>query len=126
MNRDQSRASRPPGAESAADFAANPAATGTLDELFRAAVAQYQAGALAEAERTCWQILQFYPGHPETHDMLGSLLLSQGKVGEAIPHFERVIALRPNLPIGYDNLGRAYMAAGKPEWRSSRRPRARP
>lgn len=47
--------------------------------------------------------------------MLAVALITQGRVNEAIPHFERAAALRPDLPGVYDDLAKAYMAAGRPE-----------
>lgn len=39
--------------------------------------------------------------------------MAQGKAIEAIPHFERVIALKPDLVVAYEDLGRAYAATGQ-------------
>jgi SAM-dependent methyltransferase len=49
---------------------------------------------------------------PETHRMLGAALMAQNKAGEAIHHFEHVIALKPNLPGAYEDLAKACLAAG--------------
>ncbi len=87
----------------------------TLTELFGAAVARHQAGALVEAERHYRHILTLFPNHAETHGMLAVALFAQGKIGEAILHFERTVALRPDLPGPHEDLARAYMAAGKTE-----------
>jgi SAM-dependent methyltransferase len=48
----------------------------------------------------------------ETHRMLGAELMAQNKAGEAIHHFEHVIALKPNLPDAYEDLAKACLAAG--------------
>ena len=48
----------------------------------------------------------------ETHRMLGAALMAQNKAGEAIHHFEHVIALKPNLPSAYEDLAKACLAAG--------------
>ncbi len=47
--------------------------------------------------------------------MLGVALFAQGRISEAVPHFERTAALKPDLPGIHDDLGKAYLAAGKPE-----------
>ena len=44
--------------------------------------------------------------------MLGVALMAQSKPGEAIHHFEYVIALKPNLPSAYEDLAKACLAAG--------------
>jgi SAM-dependent methyltransferase len=49
----------------------------------------------------------------ETHRTLGAALMAQNKASEAIPHFEHVIALKPNLPSAYEDLARACLAAGR-------------
>src|SRR6516165_2047193 len=49
----------------------------------------------------------------EMHSKLGAALMAQNKAGEAIPHFEHVIALKPNLPSAYEDLARACLAAGR-------------
>ncbi len=87
----------------------------TLHELFAAASAQHRAGALAEAERRYRRLLSFFPDHAETHGMLAVALFAQGKIEEAVVHFERTVALKPNLPGAFDDLGKAYLAVGKPE-----------
>jgi SAM-dependent methyltransferase len=48
----------------------------------------------------------------ETHRMLGAALMAENKAGEAIHHFEHVIALKPNLPSAYEDLAKACLAAG--------------
>jgi SAM-dependent methyltransferase len=48
----------------------------------------------------------------EIHRMLGASLMAQNKAGEAIQHFEHVIALKPNLPSAYEDLAKACLAAG--------------
>jgi SAM-dependent methyltransferase len=48
----------------------------------------------------------------KTHRMLGAALMAQSKPGEAIHHFEYVIALKPNLPSAYEDLAKACLAAG--------------
>jgi 2-polyprenyl-3-methyl-5-hydroxy-6-metoxy-1,4-benzoquinol methylase len=83
-----------------------------LSELFRAAVAQHQAGALAEAERRYRYILKQFSGHAETHSRLGAVLMAQGKTQEAIGAMERALELQPNLFEAHANLSQAYMAAG--------------
>jgi tetratricopeptide (TPR) repeat protein len=47
------------------------------------------------------------------HSAIGAGLMAQNKAGEAIPHFEQVIALKPNLPSAYEDLARAYLAVGQ-------------
>jgi SAM-dependent methyltransferase len=39
--------------------------------------------------------------------------MAQSKAGEAVHHFEHVVALKPNLPSAYEDLARACLAAGQ-------------
>jgi SAM-dependent methyltransferase len=113
MNRKQRRAAE----RRAAGFGSAPRAASetALRELFAAASAQHRAGAVAEAERRYRHILSLFPDHAETHGMLAVALFAQGKIEGAVVHFERTVALRPSLPGAFDDLGKAYLAAGKPE-----------
>ena len=52
-------------------------------ELFAAASAQHQAGALAEAERRYRHILSLFADHAEAHGVLAMTLFAQGKIEEA-------------------------------------------
>jgi SAM-dependent methyltransferase len=83
MNRKQRRALRYRGAELSSRLTATRASTETLDT------------------------------RAETHRMLGAALMAQSKASEAIHHFERVIALKPDLPSAYEDLARACLAAGR-------------
>jgi SAM-dependent methyltransferase len=49
----------------------------------------------------------------ETHGRLGAALMAQGRANEAIPHFQQVIALKPDLPAAYEDFGKACLAAGQ-------------
>lgn len=113
MNRKQRRAAERRGTGLASPPRAAPEAG--LRELFAAASAQHRAGALDEAERRYRHILTLFPDHAESHGMLAIALFTQGKVEAAVGHFERTVALRPHLPGACDDLGKAYLAVGKPE-----------
>jgi SAM-dependent methyltransferase len=82
MNRKQRRALRSRGAEPLFRSTANIASTEALDT------------------------------RAETHRMLGAALMAQNKAGEAIHHFEHVIALKPNLLSAYEDLAKACLTAG--------------
>ncbi len=86
-----------------------------LADLFRAAVAQHQAGALAEAERRYRHIISLAPAHAETHGRLGAALMAQGKAAEAIGPLEHALALQPDVFEALGNLAQAYLATGRPE-----------
>lgn len=115
MNRKQRRAQERRGV--ATRLGPSPAGQreATLAAMFGAAMAQHRAGAIVEAERGYRDLLNLFPNHAETHGLLGVALATQGRVNEALPHFERSAALKPDVPGVYDDLGKAYLTAGKPE-----------
>jgi SAM-dependent methyltransferase len=115
MNRKQRRASAHRGKTTGPGAVTSPSREAMLAEMFRAAAAHHRAGAIADAERGYRHILTLFPNHAETHGMLGVALFAQGKISEAVLHFERVAALKPDVPGVYDDLGKAYLAAGQPE-----------
>ncbi len=83
--------------------------------LLNAAIAQHRAGAFAAAEQRYRHILTVAPEHAETHSRLGAVVMAQGRVGDAIGHFERALSLNPGLFEAYGNLAQAYLAAGQME-----------
>jgi tetratricopeptide (TPR) repeat protein len=66
-------------------------------------------------EMTLWNdTLVQNPSAWIAHENLANRLLAQNRVPEAIAHFERALALRPNHAQGYSNLGNAYLRAHDP------------
>jgi SAM-dependent methyltransferase len=88
---------------------------GTLAELFNAALAQQQAGALADAERRYRDIIALFPDFADAHSRLGALLMARGNAAEAVTQIEQALALRPNMFEALGNLAQVYMLAGWPE-----------
>jgi 2-polyprenyl-3-methyl-5-hydroxy-6-metoxy-1,4-benzoquinol methylase len=115
MNRKQRRAARAAGAKPTFGAAAATASAGALAELFAAAVARHQCGALADAERQFRHIITLSAVHAEAHGRLGSVLLAQGKTSEAILHLDRAIALKPDLFEAFGNLAQAHLWLGQGE-----------
>lgn len=115
MNRKQRRASERRDAKASSGPGGGRNREATLAEMFSAAMAQHRAGAIARAEQDYAHILTLFPNHAETHGMLAVALITQGRIGEAVAHFERAAALKPDVPGTYDDLGKAYLAAGKPQ-----------
>ena len=46
---------------------------------------------------------------------LGAVLLDAGDLGGAIPHFQTAVRLVPDFSYAHEGLGRALVAAGRPE-----------
>jgi Tfp pilus assembly protein PilF len=57
--------------------------------------------------------LRLYPNNAEARNMLGSALVSVGRVSEAIDQFRVALALRPEYQNARYNLARALIKAGK-------------
>lgn len=53
------------------------------------------------------------PNNARAHSNLGNKLLAEGRVAEAVTHFERSIALQPDNPDAFNNLGSAYERLGQ-------------
>jgi SAM-dependent methyltransferase len=115
MNRKQRRASGRLRAGSPFGTPGTAGPGGMLAELFNAAVARHQAGALPEAERAYRQVLDIFPAHAEAESRLGAVLMSQGKTSEAIAHMQRAAALNPALFEAHANLAQAYTWTGQRE-----------
>ena len=45
---------------------------------------------------------------------LGSVLIADGRVAEAIPHFQEVVRLKPDYAEGHNDLGVAFGKANRP------------
>ena len=110
MNRKQRRAAK--GGGTALDFASSRRA---LADLFNVAAAHHQSGALAEAERGYQQVTASFPDHAEAHSRLGTVMMGQGRIGEAIPHLERAVALKPDQFEAWGSLTQAYSWSGRRE-----------
>src|SRR5579862_282534 len=115
MNRKERRASGARGAMPPGGSGARAPDPRVLAEMFGAAVARHQAGALIEAEHQYRQILTLVPGNAEAESRLGAVLMAQGKTGDALPHFERAAALKPDLFEALGSLAQAYLAVGRIE-----------
>ncbi|MGE5095051.1 MAG: tetratricopeptide repeat protein [Betaproteobacteria bacterium] len=77
------------------------------------ALALFQAGRMAEAERAARQSLAAEPQRPEAHELLGAALAAQGRPQEALASFDRARALRPQSPSIRHNRAQALFALGR-------------
>jgi tetratricopeptide (TPR) repeat protein len=81
-----------------------------LAALLRATAAQ--VGRWANDETLFRHTLAVTRDNYLAHDNLGFTLTSQGRLDEAVPHFEAALAVRPDYAISHNNLGRALIAHG--------------
>src|SRR5215203_3907881 len=98
----------------AATSSSVPASPAQADQIVAEGMAHHRAGRFAEAEACCRldlaiqryrQAIALQPESPQAYNNLGVALQAQGALVEAIPCFERAIALAPGYPDGHFNLG---------------------
>src|SRR5262245_29367445 len=81
--------------------------------MFALARHQHQSGNLREAEELYYQILQSEPRHADALHLMGVLAYQKGRHEEAIASIRQAIALVPNVPGFYCNLGLVYQSQNK-------------
>lgn len=76
------------------------------------AVGHHQAGRLAEAEAGYREVLAAEPEQPFALNLLGVLLNTTGRAGDAIPLLRKAVSLRPSNGEFQNNLGEALRLSG--------------
>lgn len=92
-----------------------PPNTQPVQALLQQAVAQHQAGRLAEAAALYQQILLAQPRHPDALHLLGVIFIQTGDNARAVEMISQAIAIRPGEPAPYMNIGLALKALGRPD-----------
>lgn len=82
----------------------------SLQDAFRHAITQHQAGNLAQAEAIYRQILAAVPAHADSWHLLGVVTHQHGQSRQAIKLIREAIRLAPQAADYYANLGEAYRA----------------
>ncbi len=92
-------------------------ATGSssASKLLKMAAGHYQKGQLAEAERTCRQVIELQPESAEALLLLAVIVYRDKKVDEAIALYRQSLSLQPNNPETHNNLAVALKEQGKVE-----------
>jgi len=80
--------------------------------LLAAAIAEHQAGRLAEAEERYRRILARWPGLPDACNLLGLARHQRGDLAGAVTSLRRAVAGNPAHPAYRYNLGNALAATG--------------
>ena len=73
-------------------------------DLFAKAVQQYQSGQLKPAEQNFLALLAAEPGLAAAEHGLALVLVAQGKTIEALAHFQRALALKPDFAQAFNDL----------------------
>jgi tetratricopeptide (TPR) repeat protein len=72
-----------------------------------------QAGLWRDSD-TLWEhTLRYNDGSHEAHNVIGTSLTYQGRIDEALPHFERALEIKPNKYKCLNNLGNLYFRKGE-------------
>ena len=66
-----------------------------------------------DSESLWRRALDMDPAIASAHNNLGAALFGQGKLDEAIEHFDRALQLRPHYPSAHNNLGFALAGQGR-------------
>lgn len=74
--------------------------------------AALESGDSIEAEALAREALELDPEDALIHAYLGSILMSRGRVSEALPHYQTAIRLQPEVAAYYNELGNALAACG--------------
>lgn len=85
----------------------------SIDRAFARALAHHQAGRLREAEQAYRRILERYPEHADTLNLLGVIALQAGQLEPALELVQRAVALRPDAAACRNNLGRILEDLGR-------------
>jgi len=94
---------RPGAAQTAPDKSA-------IDGLYRQGIQALQQGNLDTARTRFETIVRLAPNAPEGHNSLGWVLMSTGKIEEAIPQFRSALTLNPDFLEAHVNLANALLA----------------
>jgi predicted O-linked N-acetylglucosamine transferase (SPINDLY family) len=85
----------------------------SIPQLFATALQHHRGGRLREAESLYRQVLQADPQHADTLHLLGVLAHQTGRQELAVQMIGRAIEKNAQVPAFHNNLGNAYIAAGK-------------
>ena len=77
----------------------------TIASQLKNALKDQESGCIDSAERQYRYLCKTYPDHPDAHNLLGCLLMSQDKYSEAEHFIETAIRLKPDVYFFYYHLG---------------------
>lgn len=83
-------------------------------DVLQRALLSYRQGLWDEAEKHCRAALKLAPNHPGVLQMLGVVLMRQARPAAAVPFFDRLLALRSDMPDVWNNRAHALQDLGKP------------
>ena len=90
-----------------------PALDAHIHQAMQAARMHRQRGNLSQAETLCHQIIQASPNNADALNLLGALMMQDGRVDIATSYFGQAIRINPKNPEFYSNLGLALHEQGQ-------------
>jgi Flp pilus assembly protein TadD len=90
-----------------------PALDVQIHHAMQAAWMHRQRGNLSQAETICHQIIQASPNNADALNLLGTLMMQDGRVEIATSYFSQAIRINPKNPEFYSNLGLALHEQGQ-------------
>jgi Tfp pilus assembly protein PilF len=84
-----------------------------IRQALQAAWMHRQRGNLSQAEAICHQIIQASPNNADALNLLGALMMQDGRVDIATSYFSQAIRINPKNPEFYSNLGLALHEQGE-------------
>lgn len=84
-----------------------------LDRRFQVAVAEYEAGHLAEAAAALEKLVLEVPQSFEVHELLGLVYSAQSQEAKAAVHLEKAVHLKPNSAEARTNFATSLARSGK-------------
>jgi Flp pilus assembly protein TadD len=90
-----------------------PALDVQIPQAMQAAWMHRQRGNLSQAETICQQIIQASPNNADALNLLGALMMQDGRVDIATSYFSQAIRINPKNPEFYSNLGLALHEQGQ-------------
>lgn len=82
---------------------------------YQEAMAHYQNGKLADAERSFRKAIKINPRYADAHNDLGNVYLNMGRLKESFNAYRKALNLAPNHPMLVSNIGNVLMAQGEYE-----------
>ncbi len=80
---------------------------------FQKGVEHHQAGRFGEAEKAYKTVLASDPKHADALSLLGLIEIDANRFDDARAHLEKAVALRPEVAIFHDHLGRLFAKLGE-------------
>jgi len=86
-----------------------------IDNLLTRALQLHRAGKLLEARVLYGQILEEFPTHAKTLNLLGASYIPTREHQKGLPFLEKALAIKPDFPEAHNNLGTALKALNRHE-----------